>query len=203
MKKYVIMLSMLLLFVTFAFAHIDITATVISEFDSMSNFAPFSPITIYSARAPFSVTASDSNGVSFCTFSIYKNNLKVLDINALSPNESGNGVWSYIYTDLDRGDSVYSKVFCVDKVGNISDILQSSVYNASSITFDIGMNNNGGSSGNINLSPLEDTNNAGITAFFPLGNSVEGKDTSIENIGIFFLFILVLIALYFILKNKF
>ena len=131
--------------------------------------------------------------------------VQVFDVNGTTTGINGNGLWSYIYTDLDRGNNVYAKVFCVDKTGESSNTLQSALYTASGVTFDIGMNTPGGG-GSINLSPYPDNNideNIGMpgTGFFALSPS-EGENP-FEYIEIFSLFILIIACLYFVMKDKF
>ena len=109
----------------------SILANPNTSFDSISNATPLSPTTIYSASAPFSVTASDSSGVQSCTFEIYKNAIHVLDANGVDMNS---GIWYYAYTNISNGDILFSYVSCADNGNNVSTKISSSTYSANIAT---------------------------------------------------------------------
>jgi len=102
-----------------------------SNFGSITNATPLSPTIIFTASAPFTVTASDPNNVSYCTFKIYKDGNNVLDVNGSSTAPNGNGVWAYTYTNIANGNILSATIFCVDAGGNSSNNISTSTYSAS------------------------------------------------------------------------
>ena len=102
------------------------TNIVVNEdttFDSMSGETPSTPTAITVSDAPFTVNAADVDEVSFCTFKIMKNEVNVSDFNGVRLSGTLlDGIWKYSYTDINRGDVIYSNIFCADKLGNVGRI---------------------------------------------------------------------------------
>jgi len=113
----------------------NIIAQADTGFESISNARPLTATTIFSSSATFSVDASDPNNTHFCTFEIYKNGFYDADYNGVPPaTDNNNGTWTYTYSGLVNGDTVYSYIWCQDGQGNASAKISTDVYSVSITT---------------------------------------------------------------------
>lgn len=159
-------------------------------FDSVLNALPSSNTTIYSASAAFSVDANDSEGVDFCTFEIYKNLALVGDFNGDRPIADKNiGTWTYTYSNIVNGDTIYAWIYCQDGAGNDSAKISSATYSASIAppTPPPG----GGGGGGVATEPFEVVSPSTVTGFLQtmvLGQEkelvIEIKNKSLSSVGI-------------------
>lgn len=98
------------------------------DYGSLNNAIPSTPAIITTASAFFEVDGNSIYGNDFCTFSIYKNYVKVLDVNG--SNTDGN-TFSYTHTNIANADIVYAEIQCIDVYNNKSSTTSTSTYTAS------------------------------------------------------------------------